>query len=572
MINLTIGGEAGQGLVTLGQLLARSLVRAGYHICVTQSYMSRVRGGHNTFAIRISDKEAACPREDIDLLIALDRETFDLHGGQLKPGGIMIADQALAISDPRLQALPFAAIAEKRHENIIALGLAGACLELEQELLVEVVNDFFGHKKPEETAGNREVLQKARGRAHDFPRLSLKPTLAPASRLLVNGNEAIALGATSAGLGLCAFYPMTPATSICLNLVTFAEKCGDFIVEQVEDEIAAVNLAIGAAYAGARAMVATSGGGFALMEEGVSLAAMSETPLVIALAMRPGPATGLPTRTAQEDLNLVVYAGHGEFPRAVFAPTSVEECFHLTRKAFALAEKSQGPVFVLTDQFMADSYRSLAPFADADLAPLPDSGPSGGDQTTGQPGSYQRYALTGSGISPRKFPGGADLVIADSDAHDEDGHLTEDLAVAQDQADKRSRKNRLLLDNFVEPHFYGAENPEVLLLAWGSGAGAVIETINIMAGRGAAWAALVFPQVWPLPPEKIRPRLLAYDARVFAVEGNATGQFAGLLRLACGFTVDGKINRYDGLPLTAAFILNHPLLAEAADFYPDGEE
>ena len=274
---------------------------------------------------------------------------------------------------------------------------------------------------------------------------------------MLNGNEAIALGAISAGLKFCAFYPMTPSTSIPLTLQAAADTMG-LVVEQAEDEIAAINMAIGASFAGAPAMVATSGGGFALMVEGVSLAAMTETPVFIVVAQRPGPATGLPTRTEQGDLELVLHAGHGEFPRAIFAPGTIEECFHLTRQALFLAEKYQTPIFLLTDQFLADSYRAVTPFAVESLESVTVG--SSPDKVTLP---YQRYAITDSGVSPRLLPGVSEhLVVCDSDEHTSDGHITEDLTVRQQMVAKRLRKLQGLRTEVTPPEYLGDKNPEVL--------------------------------------------------------------------------------------------------------------
>jgi 2-oxoglutarate ferredoxin oxidoreductase subunit alpha len=275
---------------------------------------------------------------------------------------------------------------------------------------------------------------------------------------MMNGNEAIAFGAISAGLKFVSFYPMTPSTSIALNLAAQAKKMG-LVVEQAEDEIAAINMAIGASFAGAPSMVPTSGGGFALMVEGVSLSAMTETPVVIVVAQRPGPATGLPTRTEQGDLELILHAGHGEFPRAIFAPGTVEECFHLTRKAFALAERYQGPMFLLTDQFLADSYRAVMPFDTRNLPAV-----SVGTRATGE-SSYERFTLTESGVSPRRLPGtGKHLVVADSDEHTERGHITEDLSVRIKMVGKRLAKGQWISSEVIPPEAHGEEKPDLLLL------------------------------------------------------------------------------------------------------------
>jgi len=297
-LNILIGGEAGQGLVTLGYLLAKSLVRSGYSIVVTQSYQSRIRGGHNTFAIRVSVDEVIAPKESVDLLVALDADTVSLHRKDLSADSLIVVDSAFDVDGDTLLKVPFRELAQARFSNIAALGVVGSLVGLDEGLMATALDDFFGKKKPQLAEENRRALAAAVEWAPEQVTESFKlPSInSPPKRLMMNGNEAIALGALSGGLKFCAFYPMTPSTSIVLNLATQAQRMG-LIVEQAEDEIAAINMAIGASFAGAPSMVATSGGGFALMVEGVSLAAMTETPLVIVVAQRPGPATGLPTRT-----------------------------------------------------------------------------------------------------------------------------------------------------------------------------------------------------------------------------------------------------------------------------------
>jgi len=342
---------------------------------------------------------------------------------------------------------------------------------------------------------------------------------------------------------------MTPATSIALSLIASAVRMG-LIVEQAEDEIAAVNMAIGASFTGLPSMVATSGGGFALMTEGVSLAAMTETPLLIVIAQRPGPATGLPTRTEQGDLEFVLHAGHGEFPRAVFAPGSPRECFFLTRKALFTAEEFQGPVFLLTDQAMADSYRDVTPFDLEDL-PLVPAGRAASPSSL----PYNRYAFTPSGVSPRLLPGaGEHLVVADSDEHTGDGHITENLSVRRQMVEKRLRKGDGIKDQVEPPTFTGEDIPELLMVSWGSSKGAVHEAADLLKAGGKSVATLHFSQVWPLVPDIFLDRLVKAP-QVVCVEGNATGQFARLLRRETGFQVHKRILRYDGLPMTPDYIL-----------------
>lgn len=550
-IHLLIGGEAGQGLVTIGQLLGKALVRAGYEVFVSQSYHSRIRGGHNTFAIRLGAGPFFAPRESIDILVALNAETVALHRGQLTGGALLIADSAFAPKLPGTIAVPFAELGPERLWNTAALALLGHILGLPSGQLYQAVEGMLGKKHPEALAENREIMEKSRVWAaahvpeHGF---ALPGGGSKAERLLLNGNEAIALGALAGGLKFCAFYPMTPATSIVLELISHAEAMG-CVIEQAEDEIAAINMAIGAAFAGAPSMVATSGGGFALMAEGVSLAAMTETPVLIAVAQRPGPATGMPTRTEQADLEFVLHAGHGEFPRAIFAPGSIEACYHLTQKALALAEQAQSPVFFLTDQFLADSSRPIAPFDPAAIAPVT----AGVESDTTPP--YQRYRLTENGLSPRLLPGlSPHLVVADSDEHDEDGHISEDHGMRIAMVEKRLRKFELLRHEVIAPELAGEKGADLLLVCWGSSQGPVLEAAAVLRGQGQRVASLHFSQVWPLVPEQFLDILKA-SGKIVCVEGNATGQFARLIQRETGFVIPERIARYDGLPFTARYIV-----------------
>ncbi len=550
-MNILVGGEAGQGLATVGQLLSRALVRSGYSIVVTQSYESRIRGGHNTFAVRVAAGVVEAPSETVDVLVALDDATVLRHMPELAAGGLVVADESFCDADERCLRVPFDALAPKQHENTAALGVACAVLGLDREAAAGVLDESFGAKHPEAAGENRRAFEKAFDWCAAVPtaRRPLPPAARGPRRLVLSGNEAIALGAVSAGLRFAAFYPMTPSTTIPLTLIGMAERMG-LVVEQAEDEIAAINMAIGASFAGAPSLVATSGGGFALMVEGVSLAAMTETPVVIVVGQRPGPATGLPTRTEQADLEFVIHAGHGEFPRAVFAPGDVEECFHLTRRAFFLAERHQAPVFVLTDQFLADSYRATAPF---DVETLDWVRP--GSDPAAAPDPYRRHAVTESGVSPRLIPGARGrLVVTDSDEHTEDGHLTEDLGVRKGMVEKRLRKLAGIRAETIPPAYEGSERPELLLLSWGSTLGAVREAAAALREKGMDAATLHFSQVWPLVPEHFAGRL-DRAGLVVSVEGNATGQLARLIRRETGFEVAERVARYDGLPLTPEYIL-----------------
>jgi 2-oxoglutarate ferredoxin oxidoreductase subunit alpha len=550
-INIVIGGEAGQGLVTIGGLLSRILVGEGYRIVVTQGYQSRIRGGHNTFEVRVSPDAIEAPAEEIDILVALDDATVTIHAADLSPNSLVIADETFCDADERCLRAPFKDLAPVAFRNVAALGVVCAALGLDGKAAARIVDEAFGAKHPEKTEGNRDALAKAiawcSGKESYFRRLPAAQ--AGSRRIMLEGNEALALGAVSAGLRFVSFYPMTPATSVPLTVIGMADRMG-IVVEQAEDEIAAINMAIGASFAGAPSMTATSGGGFALMVEGVSLAGMTETPVVVVVGQRPGPATGLPTRTEQAELEFVLHAGHGEFPRAIFAPGSVEDCFHLARKAFFLAEAYQGPVFILTDQFLADSFRSIEPF---DLARLDQVRP-GADPASIE-GAYRRHARTASGVSPRLLPGAsAHLVVTDSDEHTEDGHLTEDLAVRKAMVEKRLAKFEGLRSEVVPPEYVGSGSPELLLVSWGSTRGSVREAAAAIKERGVDVATLHFNQVWPLAPEQFVSRLESAGS-VVCIEGNAFGQLARLIRRETGFEIEERVSRYDGLPITPGFIL-----------------
>ena len=551
-VNIVIGGEAGQGLVTVGDFLAKALVRAGYAVVVTQDYQSRIRGGHNTYAIRLSPEAVHGPRLSIDLLVALSSETVHLHSRQLTERALVLADESIDLAGHKGLSIPFTALCPKPiFENIAALGVLAQLLCLDRAWLIGLITEKFYKKGDQVVAENLAVLEAAHAWAAARQTLftCLVPPERTRKRLFMNGNEAIALGAMAAGVNFCSYYPMTPATSVVSALIDHGEAMG-VLVEQAEDEIAAMTMALGASYAGARVIVPTSGGGFSLMVEGLSLAGMTETPVVVVLAQRPGPATGLPTRTEQADYNLALYAGHGEFPRAIFAPATPEQCFDLTYQAVDLAERWQSPVFILTDQYLADSYRGVIPF---DLSALPSvAAPA---LTSEAPQAYQRYAVTDSGVSPRLIPGfGEHLVVVDSDEHTPDGHITEDLGVRVTMMDKRMRKAQGLSGQVLAPDTTGDPAPDILLVCWGSTQGAALEAAQTLRAKGVSTAVMHFSQVYPLNPDHFLP-LFATAKRVVMVEGNFAGQFARLIRQETGFAFAQVVTRYDGLPFTAEYIV-----------------
>ncbi|MFP3879542.1 MAG: 2-oxoacid:acceptor oxidoreductase subunit alpha [Dehalococcoidia bacterium] len=553
-----VGGEAGQGVQSIGSILSRIFARGGYHVYSDQDYESRIRGGHNFFRIRVKDAEVGAISESLDVLLALNRESIDLHRKELVDGGMVIFDQEKApdLQGEGLLGVPLSELAEKEADNkLMANTVAlGACLGLvgyEPHTAEVLLKETFGSAASEANtkalhAGHKYAQDNFHGGFH----VSLKAGI-DEGKLLLNGHESLALGAIAAGCKFMAAYPMTPASSIMEYMASKAKDM-DLVIIQPEDEISAVNMAIGASYAGVRSMTATSGSGFCLMVEGLGLAGLTETPVVMVDAQRPGPAVGLPTRTEQGDLQFVLYAHHGDFPRAVLAPSTVEDAFYLAVKAFNLADKYQIPVILLTDHLLATSYQTI-PVLDFRKVRI-DRGDLYEANANTKPEDYRRHRLTDSGISPRAFPGLSEaLVVTDADEHGEEGHLVEDAGIRSSQVEKRLRKYNGLRREIEAPLTYGADKPDSILVNWGSTYGAVRETVDILNEGGTSVAMLQLNQLWPFPAKEVADALGKADAS-YVVEGNASGQLARLIRTETGIKVNGKILKYDGRPFTPTYI------------------
>ena len=549
--SIKIAGEAGQGVQTIGAAIAKVFSRAGLHVFAHQDLESRIRGGHNFYQVRAAGHPVTCPREKIDLLVALNRESIDLHAAELGDGGAVLYDPASAggaIEKPGYHPVAWGGLAlsaggSKVMASAVTMGaicgLTGAALET----LNGVLNDQLGKKGGESLAGNLRAAAAGFEAVKPFAKAPL-PAAGGRPKLLASGNDALSLGAVAAGCRFYSSYPMTPATSILAWLSEHAVEYG-LVVEQAEDEIAALELALGASYGGVRAMAGTSGGGFSLMMEGISLAAVSETPVVIALAQRAGPATGFPTRTEQAELLYTLHAGHGEFARVVFAPGTPEECFQLTRKAFDLAEKYQVPAFVLTDHHLADL---LMTHDDVDLAKVPYTDHRLRGEDFAKLAAYRRYAFTGTGVSPLGVPGdGPHAVVFDSHEHDEDGHITEDGPTRIRMTDKRLyRKLDGLRAEIAPPLVFGAPDPEVVVVGWGSTFGAIREAVEALGAKHRI-AGMHFSEIFPLPGGGWLDTLKKARKTV-CVEQNATGQFARFIRAETGFDFHHRVLRYDGRP------------------------
>ncbi len=554
---IRIGGEAGQGIQTIGEALGRVFSRSGYHVFTHQDYESRVRGGHNFYQVRVARQPVHSSREQIDVLVALDRESIVRHAPELSADGKVLYDAATLKEKhdgPAFLDTPFADLARTHGgsgimANTVATGAVLGMLGMDLGPLLELLAEIFRKKSEAVVAANTA----AAAAGYDFAKKECRTCSFPAPperadpRMLIAGVDAVGLGAVASGLKFYAAYPMTPSTGVMNYVASRAAEFG-IVVEQAEDEIAAINMALGASFAGVRAMTGTSGGGFALMVEGLALAGMTETPVVIALGMRPGPATGFPTRTEQGELQFVLSAGHGEFPRLVFAPGTPKQAFHQTNKAFELAEKYQVPALILFDQLLADSQWTYAGF---DPRRLVSTDRRLRGDAFAKLAAYKRHAYTADGVSPLGVPGDAKhLVVTDSDEHDEDGHIVEDAATRVRMTDKRLlRKLALLREELAPPYRYGDAAPEIVIAGWGSTFGAMRDAVDELA-KDFSVAMLHWSELFPFPlaANKDALALLGNAELAVCVEQNATGQFERLVRAETGFEFGAHVRKYDGRP------------------------
>ncbi len=539
--------------------MAKVFSRSGFHVFTHQEYESRIRGGHNIYQIRFSDKPVSSSKSIIDILVALDNDSIKLHEKELAGEGTIVYDRVILkneYSGDRFLHFPLLELAETHGKdrimvNTVATGAVLGMLGIEMDVFFHIIEEMLQKKGTEIIRLNMDAFSAGyRYAVKECLRCAFSVTPREESRMLIGINEAIGIGAIASGCKFYSAYPMTPSTGIMLYLAGKAKEYA-IIVEQAEDEIAAINMALGASYAGVRAMTGTSGGGFALMVEGLSLAAMTETPIVIVLAQRPGPATGLPTKTEQADLLFALHAGHGEFPRVIFAPGSPDQAFYLTNKAFDLSQKYQIPVFIFTDQYLSDSQWTVEPFdfnrfnhkeyriRDKNLEGIED---------------YKRHAFTESGVSPFGIPGTSkNLIITDSDEHDEEGHITEDPHIRIKMVEKRLlKKMPLIREEISPPELYGHENPDIILVGWGSTWGVLKEAVDILS-MDKDIALMHFQEVFPLPSqEKFNYMDILKNAKkTVCIENNATGQFSRLIKAETGYEFTHQIGRYDGRPFFA---------------------
>jgi len=547
-VSIVLSGEAGQGIQSIETILIKIIKQSGYNVFATKEYMSRVRGGVNATMLRVSQDRAASPVDKTDIFIPLEKEALARYAYRLDKNTI-IAGDASVLQDSRVNDIAFGKIAEALgnplFSSMVAAGAACGIIGIGKETADGLIKNLFGKKGEETVNGNIKAFTagyEAGGRIalkNNF-KVKIEKNIKIQDELMLSGADAVAIGAIAGGCNAAFAYPMTPGTSVFTALAEHSHKA-EIAVEQAEDEIAAINMALGAWYAGARAMVSTSGGGFDLMTEGVSLAGMTETPVVIHLAQRPGPATGYPTRTEQGDLNLALHAGHGDFARVILAPGNTLQAFELAKEAFNTADKYQAPVFIMTDQYFVDTYYNIPQFE------IKENKNQNFIVETKE--GYKRYALTKDGISPRGVPGfGSGCVCLDSDEHDEDGRITEDLSgIGLKMKEKRMKKFALLSAAAIKPSLYGNKKYKTLFICWGSVLNIALEALKISGIKDAA--ILHYTQVYPL--HKSTADIIGKAKNVVIIENNQTVQFAGLIRKETGIEIAGKILRYDGLAFSA---------------------
>jgi 2-oxoglutarate/2-oxoacid ferredoxin oxidoreductase subunit alpha len=561
-ISWKIAGRAGEGIDVTGAMFGKLCLRHGMNIFSYREYPSLIRGGHNTHQVHASFAPVTSQQKRIDLLIALNEEGISFHQDELGPGSVVFCEAAqdkydtskYAATGATFYDVPMTNMSREEtghflSQNVVCLGASAWVLGLSLDILKEVVADQFKNKSEEVIQKNHKAMQRGYDYAkeHCPPIREAYPTQSK-PQILVTGNQAVALGAIAGGVQFFAGYPMTP-TSDVLHTLAAHQTSFPLVVKHVEDEIAAINEVVGASYAGARAMTATATGGYALMVEGTSLAAIAETPLVICVGQRPGPATGLPSWSCQSDLQFIIRAGHGEIPKVVFTPGNVKEHFELTRHAFYLAEKYHMIVYILSDKYALESYASM---------PKPDEvyqnqRYSMVTEELPADNSYRRFAVTQEGYSPRSIPGQPHgLGVTNSYEHDEFGYATEDAEMTRIMNEKRQRKMAGVKAEIPPVEIIGPATADVTFVSWGSTRLVLEDLIRQQHVQPGTWTAnlIHIPCAWPFPVDSFFKA--AKDAkRLIMVEGNVTGQMEQLIRQETGIQFHDRIHRFDGRPFYA---------------------
>ena len=562
-LSIGIGGEAGQGIATPGDILARIFVRRGLHLNTYNAYQSIIRGGHIFLTVRISDEEIYTHGDRLDLLLCLNQDTMDRHLNLMGDGTRVVYNSDTiqpgeVNPGAQLCPIPVGEMNESRNrlvQNTIAVGVVASLMGLEFDVLEESLALRFRRQGEAIVTQNIDVAKAGFDYAgeHFEPFAQALPRGGKPLGVWA-GNDAIAMGAACAGVKFYAAYPMSPSSGILHWMAQNARNLG-IMVRQVEDEIGVANMVIGAAHTGARAMCGTSGGGFALMTEAVGSAGMMEIPVVYINVQRAGPSTGVPTKTEQGDLWQALGASQGDYERFVVAPKDALDAFHTVAELFNFADRAQCPGIMISDLLISEGRFSFDP-GDVDMHPVIDRGelitehkPSNGYQASN---GYQRYLDTETGISPRAVPGTEGYVhVAATDEHDEDGVLISDEFThphkRRQMVEKRARKFQTIAQDVAAPQLEGEEGAEVTLVGWGSTYGVIREAVEQLAEKGVTANQLAVRWLIPLNGEAIRETLEGCK-KVIIVENNYSGQFARYLRSESGYAPDGHIRKYDGEP------------------------
>lgn len=567
-LKLLAGGEAGDGVFAVSDMLALMFARAGLEVLTTQTYSSRIRGGHINASVRVAERELFSQGDELDLLIALDLETVELHRRTVRDGGIILYDNSqgeidLGDLDQRqitVFPIPARKIAREKlnapiMKNIVMTGaaLTAVNFDLDFEILGGLIRQRFLRKGENVVAKNMEAAtagQEQIQRASKIVNYKMEKR-ERARKMLLQGSDAVAFGALAAGCRFMASYPITPASDVMEYLVTKFPKYNGVMV-QAEDELSAINMAIGAAFSGARSITASSGPGIALMVEALGLAAVTEIPLVLVDVQRCGPSTGMPTRMEQADLNLLIYGAHGEIPRIVIAPSDIEECFYQTIRAFNLAEKYQCPVIVATDQYLSQSQRTTQPF-DLSKVTIDRGWLLTDDELERLNGPFKRYLITDRGISPRTIPSQERGIFKTTGVeHVETGNATEN----PDARARMMQKRFLKLDTFrkedmLPPKIFGSPEGDITIVGWGSTKGVILEVMNrFKHEEGIDLRLMQLLDIWPFPDQAVAD-VLSTSRQVIVVENNFTGQMASLIRQQTGIECL-KVVKYNGAPFSPA--------------------
>ncbi len=570
-MSIVVGGDAGQGVESSGAGFSLACARAGLHVFTMQDFRSQIRGGHNFYQIRLGERPVYSHSNRIQVLLALTAESVAVHEDEIVDDGAVILPAGTEADTERLKkrgvlvdSLPLMAIAEEHGNrlmlNTALLGALAGLTGFPFENMADVIRENFARKGQQVVDSNLKVAEAAYDlaakRYGDSFRYRLKAVEGAPRRMLMNGNEAIALGALAAGCRFVGAYPMTPATSVVEYLAKVPHEYG-VVMKHAEDEIAAACMTAGASFVGARALTSTSGGGFCLMVETMGLVGMTEVPLVIVDVQRAGPSTGHPTRTEQSDLLFAVHAAHGDFPRVVLAPGTIEECFEAGWRVFNFADKYQCPVVLLSDSFLATQLRTLDEDAIDFGSVVIDRGATLTHEDLDRlENGYLRFKFTETGVSPRAILGHPKAVhVAATDEHGESGHITEVIPNRQRMMKKRMQKLEEARKEMRAPAFYGPADAETTLVCWGSTYGACREAADMLIAKGQKVNVLKFQDVWPLPTEAALQALNSCK-RVVAVEQNYSSQLTRLLRQATGFEIKETINKYDGRPLAPEYIIS----------------